>query len=295
MTERSVPLSGVTLNVAECIHNPARSRENPTLLMLHGVSRRWQTYVPLFPAFSFRWNVLAVDFRGHGESTPVPGRYHVIDYVDDIVELVTQELHSGRLNGPIAIYGHSLGAMVAAGAASRLGTNVSAVVLEDPPLHTMGENIHGNILLSLFRGMQQFAGDARSVREIATDLSNVLLHDPENGKTIRLGTVRDTTTLRFSAAALKLVDRDVFSPIVSGEWLKGYDVETVFSNLHCPALLLQADPAAGGMLMDQDASLVSRLAADLSLVRFQGTGHMIHSTRTTDLVNMVHSFLESVR
>ncbi|MCP4784417.1 MAG: alpha/beta hydrolase [Fuerstiella sp.] len=78
---------------------------------------------------------MLVDFRGHGNSDRGHG-YAVTDYVDDICNLIHD-----RVPGPVALYGHSPGAMTVAGVAARLGHQVSAIVMEDPPLQSMGTRI----------------------------------------------------------------------------------------------------------------------------------------------------------
>src|SRR5262245_2747813 len=92
------------------------------LLLLHGVIRRWQTFLPLLPHLAGPWQVFGVDLPGHGKSDRLAGDYLVVDYVRVVVEFV--RTHAQQ---PIVIYGHSLGAMVAAGAAAELGNRVRAV------------------------------------------------------------------------------------------------------------------------------------------------------------------------
>jgi pimeloyl-ACP methyl ester carboxylesterase len=289
MRQHQCQLNGLTVNAV------TTESAGPPLVMLHGVTRRWQTFVPLFPTFQLRWDVWALDARGHGESSRVPGHYRVTEYADDLTLFVQQQFQAGTFRQPVVLYGHSLGAMVVAAAAARLGEMVRATVMEDPPFHTMGQRISENVLHSLFRGMHQYAGDPRPVSEIAAQLADVSLLDPRTLKVTRLGEIRDNAALRFTAASLKQVDPDVFAPIVAGEWLVGYDVQSVFQNLRCPALLIQADIDRGGMLTDEDAAAVCHWAADMSLIRLPGAGHMIHYTHTSILLNLVHSFLESVR
>jgi pimeloyl-ACP methyl ester carboxylesterase len=264
------------------------------IVMLHGVTRRWQTFLPLFHSFQLRWNVCGLDFRGHGLSSRTPGQYAVMDYVADVVGFVEQQFRSGRFAAPVVMYGHSLGSMVAAAAAAQLGDRIAAVVLEDPPFHTMGAGIRENVLFSFFSGMQQFAGDRRPVAAITADLAELQLYNPENGQTTRLGDIRDVTALRFTASSLKLVDPEVFVPIISGDWLAGYDMESIFKSLRCPALLLQADLSAGGMLSDHDVRSLKNWTADLSHIYLPDVGHVIHVARTQQLVNFVSSFLETV-
>lgn len=277
-------LSQLTLNVVET------SSSEPTLIMLHGVTRCWQTFLPIVPALAMRHRLLLVDFRGHGLSDRATSGYAVADYVDDITELIER-----HIEGPVDVYGHSLGAMTAAGVAARLGNRLSAIVMEDPPLQTMGTRIGLTPLLSYFSGIAQFAGHTLSVAEAARNLADVRFHDPGTGETFRVGDTRNNAQLRFAAASLQHLDPRVFDSMLQSEWLTDYDIDDIFSSMDCPALLLQADYSAGGMLTDEDVAHVSKLARNMSHVQFSGVPHGIHWTATEALLNTVLPFLESVR
>ena len=60
-------------------------RNGPALVFFHGVTRRWQCFVPLIPTLSARWHVHVLEHRGHGLSSRVPAGYLVKDYVRDAV------------------------------------------------------------------------------------------------------------------------------------------------------------------------------------------------------------------
>lgn len=282
MDERQEDIGGLLISYA------ALNNGRLPLLMLHGVTRRWQTFLPVMQLLSLRWNVHAMDFRGHGRSGRVPGPYRVVDYVPDVVGFVRK-----RFDQPVVLYGHSLGAMVAAAAAAELRDSVSAVIMEDPPMQTMGSGIRDHMLHSFFDGLSRFAASDDAVPAVAAKLASLPLFNPKTGQTVRLGDTRDAASLRFTAASVKMMDEGVFSSIVAGQWLAGFDTEHIFSRLNCPALLLQADVQSGGMLTDSDAAFIGHCADDVTHVRLSGVGHIIHWERTQQLVNLLHGFLES--
>jgi len=257
---------------------------------LHGVTRRWQTFLPLAPFLTARWQVQAVDFRGHGGSERAPGGYHVVDYVADLVHLLGRQARAG-----LVIYGHSLGAMVAAGVAARLPEAVRACVLEDPPFHTMGTRIFQSRLISFFRALHELARAGFTPQELARRLPEVRTVDPVTNAVERLGDVRDAAALRFTASCLARLDPEVFEPIIAGAWLEGYDWQEVVAAIRCPTLVLQADPAAGGMLTDDDARWLAAHLRDGAHVRYPGAPHLIHAARTVELAGHVLAFLESTR
>lgn len=271
------------------LHCLAPSGEGRPLLMLHGVTRRCQTFQPLWSALAGRWRIHAFDFRGHGASDRAGGRYQVCDYVQDAIAYI----HS-RVRGPVIIYGHSLGAMVAAGAAAALGDRVVAIVMEDPPLHTMGRRIGQTSLLDFFLALREFAGDTRIAEVIAHDLGDIRVYDSQRRANVRLGEVRDAVSLDFMANSLKQLDPDVLDPIVSQTWLDGFDAETVFREVRCPSLLIQADPDSGGMLTDGDAAAMENWVPNLIRVKLMNCGHVVHWCCRAELLNKVHTFLKSL-
>jgi pimeloyl-ACP methyl ester carboxylesterase len=192
------------------------------------------------------------------------------------------------------LYGHSLGAVVAAGVAAEVPQQVQGVVLEDPPFDTMGPRISQSALLSYFAGVQPFAESTLPVGALARQLAEIPLTTPGKAGSIRLGDTRDMASLRFTARCLQQLDRDVLSPIIAGRWLEGFDWGAALEKITCPALLLQADHSVGGMLTDDDAAEAERRMPDCSRIRLPKVGHLIHWLATESCLRLVNSFLESV-
>ncbi len=260
----------------------------PPLALLHGVTRRWQSFLPVLPQLSMRWQIMAWDARGHGLSDGGSG-YRVSDYVEDACGFVRSEF-----NRPGVLYGHSLGAMVALATAAELPEMVSAVVLEDPPFDSMGTPIRETPLYSFFSGLVRFAGHKRPVQEVAKELAEIPIGIPGRGPTTRLGDARDMTSLRFTAQCLTQMAPQVLTPILDGTWLVGFDRESIVKRVTCPVLLLQADSACGGMLTDLDAASLTATLPDCTRVRFPNSPHLIHWAQTDALLRQVVGFLESL-
>lgn len=246
-----------------------RDGRGPPLLLLHGVTRAHGDWAPLLDGLDPQQRVIAVDQRGHGRSGRAEG-YRVVDYVADAVRLV-----SDVIGGPVVILGHSLGAMVAAGVAAALPDNVRGVVLEDPPFQTMGERIAGSAWQAQFLGMQQAAATGGSIDELAAAVAGIVLPRPGGG-TVRLGELRDADAIRWSATCLSHLDPRVLAPVIEGRWLEGYDPLAVARAIRCPVRLLQADPAAGGALADDECAAFAAAVADCCVERYPGIGHGIH-------------------
>jgi pimeloyl-ACP methyl ester carboxylesterase len=267
-----------------------------TIAMFHGVLRSWNVFLPLTAHLSTRYDIWAIDQRGHGSSDRAT-RYLVVDYVDDAVAWLRSTFGRHGNVKPVVLYGHSLGAMVAAGVAAAAPELVRAVVLEDPPFRTLGPHIGATNLHSYFEQISLLVRNpaaTTSVPELARRLAEIRFVDPANGRSQRLGDVRDPTSLRFSAASLLHVDPHVLDPLIAGDWLAGYDEDAVFAGLCCPVLLLQADTALGGMLVDPDVERLRALAADVTLVHMPGVGHMMHWQRTQEIASLTFNFLEAL-
>jgi pimeloyl-ACP methyl ester carboxylesterase len=282
-SEQLLPSDGVVLNLA------SGPRSGPPLLLLHGLARRWQDFVPLLPALMVRWQVLGLDFRGHGATVRTPGRYRVVDYVRDAVNVV--QSHQVE---PVVVIGHSLGALVAGAVAAEIPEMVRAIVLEDPPSTGFFARLRETMYYALFSGMHPLAGTGRPVRELARALGELCVPAADGRGTIRLADVRDAASLRNSARCLQDVDPEVYEPILEMRWLEGYSAAETWHGVRCPALLLRGEEALGGMLPSSDADQIAGWLADCTRVDLPGVGHLIHGTAVETTVRLVTAFLESL-
>src|SRR3712207_1787845 len=123
-TDKMFDTGIVSLNVAE---GPAAG---PPLVLLHGISACWQTFLSIMPPLAFRYQLYGVELRGHGRSGRVPGAYHLEHYAQDTLALLRQQIAA-----PAVLLGHSLGGLVAIQVAAAAADAVRALVLEDPPLY----------------------------------------------------------------------------------------------------------------------------------------------------------------
>lgn len=260
----------------------------PPLLFLHGVGRSWQDFAGLMTSLASRWQVFALDFRGHGASERTPDKYLVRDYVRDAVAAARY------IDRPLVLYGHSLGSMVATGAASELGGPVRGVVLEEPPFGLLGAGIENTPFHGLFSLLQSVSGSPLSVSELARKLADSRV--PANGvpEGVRLGDVREATSIRFGAACLKRVDPQLWTPLLAGGWLKDFDYRAHLSAIRCPVLLLQGSLEQGGMVRDEDAVEIERLVADCTYVRLPQAGHLIHNLLPELTLRIVSEFVDSL-
>jgi pimeloyl-ACP methyl ester carboxylesterase len=283
MRERPFATAPVTLNVAVGPPN------GPPMVLLHGVTRRWQDFSVLFPSLTFDRHVHAIDFRGHGRSGRTPGSYRVRDYVPDIVAYLRQAIES-----PAIVVGHSLGGMVAAAVAAEAPERVRALVLEDPTFEMTGRRIDETSFPDLFRAFLPHAGSSETVVAISSALAESPIRVPGRAEPVRLGQLRDAVALRTSASCLKRLDPDVLTAPLAGRWLEGFDVPTVLARVRCPTLLLQGDFALGGALPDAYGAELAGALHDVAHLKLTGIGHNIHGTQPEAMLRLMLPFLDSL-
>jgi pimeloyl-ACP methyl ester carboxylesterase len=80
LVEKSFDTGEVALNYTEGPNN------GPPLVLLHGVTSRWQTFNPIINEFINRWHIYALDFRGHGKSGRTPEKYGLRCHYNDTVK-----------------------------------------------------------------------------------------------------------------------------------------------------------------------------------------------------------------
>ncbi len=283
LTEDILRVGGLTLNVARSAGN------GPPLVLLHGVTRRWQDCLCLLPNLSLRWQLHVPDFRGHGQSGRAPGAYLVRDYVAD-----TRALLEEHVRHPAVLLGHSLGALVAAALAAEMPDRVKAVILEDPPALHYVRNIKDTPNHGLFLAMRTIAARKLAVPEAARQLGQVRFGPHRGGILLPLSHFRDATSLRFTARSLQQMDPEVLTPVIEGRWLEGLDLEESLHRVRCPALLLSGDVEYGGHLPIHDAEHTSALLHDCIHIHMPKVGHLIHLTQPDTTLRLVNAFLESL-
>jgi pimeloyl-ACP methyl ester carboxylesterase len=113
------------------------SADRPPLLCLPGLTRNVRDFGDFAERYSPQYRVLALEFRGRGESAndPLPARYIPLTYAGDVIELLDQ------LGIARAIFvGTSLGGLVTMAVAAIAPQRIAAAILNDvgPELSQQG-------------------------------------------------------------------------------------------------------------------------------------------------------------
>lgn len=275
--EATFDTGSVVLNYAE---GPAAG---PALVMLHGGTGRWQLYYGMLAELAKRCHIYAPDLRGHGKSGWVPRGYTIRDYVEDIGAFLRE------VSGPAVLMGHSLGGIVAVATAKAYPDLVRALIVGDAPLdavtwgQTMREQRGKNA------AWRALSGGRHPVDEIERRLGDA----PEGSSTLREIFGEGSPIIRDLAERLYLHDPDMLGMLIEefGNVAAGYNMETVLPGILCPVLLLQADPAAGGALTDEDVQRALPLLANPTHLRFSGMDHLLFHDPTGPPMVAVKAFL----
>jgi pimeloyl-ACP methyl ester carboxylesterase len=242
--------------------------EGPPLLLIHGLSSSWQSWVGVVPQLTAGWHCYAMDLRGHGASGHVKGGYHRDKYAADAAAVIR-----GHIGEPVHLIGHSLGATTAMGACALVPDMVKAVIYEDPPMfsHTRP----GNSGRSRFGARLEQIKSAKSAEELAELAS-------EPGFTGQAGLDRARRWLQMDINVLEAtVDRSASA---------GWDAEGQLRKATPRALLLQADPDNGGALTGEEAARTMELLPDATLTQWPDSGHNMHAQFPERFVETVRTF-----
>jgi pimeloyl-ACP methyl ester carboxylesterase len=281
--EKNFNAGGVRLNYAE---GPATG---PPLVLLHGLGRRWQVFMPLIPSLSLRWQIFAPDLRGHGKSARVPRGYRGLDYAADVVHFLRECVPPNP-----AIFGHSLGGMVAMWIGAQHPEVTRALILGDNAIDVQA--FGNSMYVDLFTGLRSLAGSGRPVPEIARGIAEIRLRVPNIGVPVRIGDLpgNDQAYLEWWARCVSQADPDTYGMTLDGSSRDGWDGEGFLRRIACPTLLLQADPGVGGLMSDADVVLALRLLKHPVHVRFGNLGHGLYMQQPEPILRAITNFLDSL-
>jgi pimeloyl-ACP methyl ester carboxylesterase len=258
----------------------------PPLVMLHGGGGRWQLYSGMLAELAERSHVYAPDLRGHGKSGWMPWGYTIRDYVEDIRAFLQE------VSGPAVLMGHSLGGIIAVATVKACPDLVRVLIVVDAPLDaaTWGQVMREQ------RGKnaawRALSGGTYTVEEIESRLGDT----PEGSSTLREVFGEGSPIIHDLAERLYLHDPDMLGMLIEDyeNVAAGYDMETVLPTILCPVLLVQADPAAGGALTDEEVQRALPLLANPTHMRFSGMDHMLIYDSKGPPMMAVNTFLSQL-
>ena len=263
----------------------------PPLVLLHPLFSKWREFAVLIPGLEKVAHVLALDFRGHGQSGRTDS-YRIESFVTDVAAFIR-----GRIGGPAIVFGHSLGGMVGLMLAAFHPELVKALIL--------GEAIISVEFLKQFSDAarpktvwwREIAG-LKSPELIAEELRNELIPDPATGQPAPARRVygEESPYFKFFAECLSRLDPGVFAANIENwdESYAAYRPDELFTKIECPVLLLQGRRELGGLMRDEDVDRALSLLSNGRRVRIEKAGHMLHLQDREGVLKAVAEFLASL-
>ena len=279
--EKSFPASQVSLSYAEGPPN------GPPLLLLHGLSRDWRSFSVLLPEVSRRFHVFALDLRGHGKTDHVAGSYRTAEYAQDVIEFMQARLPSGA-----AIFGHSLGAMVAMHVAASGSCRVKVLILGDTMITP--ENFRRSLYAPLFRQLHELLRHTPSHAALAAGMGRILIPVPGLNEPVRIEELPGNTAealAEWAHCALQ-IDPDAIAMTVDGRAFEDWKPHEILPRISCPTLLLQGNPELDALLSDDDVKLALHLLPNARHIQFPLLGHALFMQQAKPVLNAVTEFLD---
>jgi pimeloyl-ACP methyl ester carboxylesterase len=280
--ERLFSTGSIDINFAEGPNNGI------PLVLLHGGSARWQSWRWIIPALRDRTHLFAPDFRGHGRSTWVPGRYRLFDYASDIEAFLEGVVHE-----PAIVLGHSLGGEVALIAASERPDLVRGVIDEDGPLSAESARQAITPTRPMLFAMRTLAGSSMPDGELKRQVADLTV-GLEGDQPVRFGDVVEKDEIAWSAETLRHHDPSMLDAVIEFDRMHAGYGPAVLSRIECPVIFFRADPSRGSAISDDDVEQALSLIPNARSITFDGVGHSIHLEIPDLFVERVFTVLDEL-
>ncbi|MBL0373495.1 alpha/beta hydrolase [Rhizobium sp. KVB221] len=230
------------------------------LVLVHGVGMRLEAWAPQIAALRHTHRVIAVDMPGHGASERIPSSSTLSDFVAWFGTFL-DELDIKQAN----VAGHSMGALIAGGAAARFGDTIRRVAL----------------LNAVYK---RDATARTAVRLRAAQIENGQI-DPE-APLKRWFSEEEVTSeaYRLTGSWLKQIDRQGYATAYSAFADGDATYADAWPRISCPALFLtgEDDPNSTAEMAEVMAKAAQNGVAKI----IAGHRHMVNLT-APDVVNEI--------
>jgi len=237
--------------------------DGPPLVLLHGLGVSGAVWQGIGRLLVPSVRMIAPDLRGHGESDKPSAGYLPRDYVGDIAALLAHEP-----SRPLAVLGHSLGAVIATQLAAERPELVSKVILVDPPFDPERPRDHIAHVERL-----RHEGDGALEREL-------MRREPGMGDLY----ARALANLYRAAAD------GAFQAVMRAE--AGYpSIAALLGGIRAETLVIAADPTLDAALGEAAAQQVVAALPHGRLLTIPGARHAVQASKPREFAEAVLSFL----
>jgi pimeloyl-ACP methyl ester carboxylesterase len=282
LKEKTFENGGVPLNYMEGPEN------GPPLLLLHGITQRWQEFIQILPVLTQNYHVYAPDLRGHGRSARAKGGYRGEDYGKDALAFIDEVI-----GGPTLLFGHSLGGMISLYLSANFPDRLRAQALGDSII--FGDEFEKTVLPSMFRQVRDMLASGMSYDDMRRALPEMYLDSPFHGKIpFKMIPGCDDAYLSAWAKSLSMLDVGVLNMTLDGNGFQGWQPGEWIRKIHCPTLLIQADPKLGGLMTDEDVRRIREVCPGVQVAKMNNIGHPLHMYQAEPVVRALTNFLCTV-
>ena len=233
------------------------------ILLLHGLGVSGAVWQGIGRLIGDLGRLVAPDLRGHGESDKPSAGYLPRDYVGDTSALLAHEP-----SRPLAVIGHSLGAVIAAQLAAERPEMIGKLILVDPPFDPTRSREHIAVVEKL-----RHPGPGPLEAEL-------LRREPGMGDLF----AKALAGLYRSAAD------GAFQAVLRSE--AGFpSVVALLGNIQAETLILAADPSLDAALGAEAAEKAVAALKHGTLRTISGARHAIHASKPREFAQAVHEFV----
>ncbi|MBT6603592.1 alpha/beta hydrolase [Candidatus Bathyarchaeota archaeon] len=291
LTEKRYQNKDINLNYAE------GPNAGPPVLFLHGLTDRWQFFLPVMPTMTQNWHVYALDFRGHGASKHTPP-YRYLDHINDTISFIKDVIGE-----PVHLYGTALGGMAALMVAARRPDLVKSLVFGDANIKL--DYVRKVIVdyHTFWSGWHKLASYPAELDDYVKMVSNMPINIPwrEPGT---YGDGLDYVSVLNKALYLRNLD-----PEVVRAWSESAEDDAAFKtlttgynedeirNIQCSVLFIQANMEKGGILANDEVEFALERVKRAQHIYMPMYGHNLgcYSWETGALLRAVNTFLMAHR
>ncbi|HEY5164080.1 MAG TPA: alpha/beta hydrolase [Terriglobales bacterium] len=263
------------------------AESGPPLVLLHGITNRWEIFLSLMPYFTQRWRVFALDLRGHGKSGHVPGGYVGEQISADVIRFLEQ-----KVGEPAVLYGHSLGGLITTYIASHRPELVRAIALGDSPFFF--DSLTNSVYPEMFSKVHELMVRRLELMEFVRALQSMTVMHPAYGPVLFKDLpFNDEVFLTWWARSLMLMDPEALQMAIDGRLGASWDPE-YFRKISCPTLIIQADPKLGGLVTERDVRECKAAVPQTVHIMLENVGHSLHIHQPGPVLRALGNFLGSL-
>lgn len=278
-----VDLNGVQLHYAEF------GATGPALVIVHGITGSYTSFMHLIPALAQQAHVYALDLRGHHLSGRTPGAYQLADYSQDVAAFLQTVVGQ-----PAMIVGHSLGGMIAIWLAAYAPTWVRSIFLEEPPLFiTRPPRLQQAPFYEFFTTLREQLRQYHANNGKLEDMVTIVGQLPANAEQTMLEAA-GPDAVRQRAIELHHLDPTVLDVAIAGILLGQDEPEALLQQVHCPAHLLTGQAEFGGAVDADDARRILAGIPHCTHMPFEKTGHLIHREKPQEYLEASQHFVSTL-